>query len=117
MATRFMTRIFSAQDKQEDEILDQIQNDVEIAMEDGNLDTEEYSISKFSDDSVIITDNGNGEQTKATVSDSEIKLEEMPDDTEDDEETPEPEEEVKTECDRKFSSKTQEYIEKLKSRR
>lgn len=109
-----MTRIFSAQDKQEDEILDQIQNDVEIAMEDGELDTEEYSISKFSDDSVVITDKGNGEQTKATISEGEINLEEMPKEDEENPEENSESEEVKTECDRKFSDKTQKYIDKLK---
>lgn len=74
MKTRFMQRVFSAQENGEAEVLDQIQNDIDIAREDGSCDADEYSIEKLDDDSVRITDKENGEVTEATVTDDDIAM-------------------------------------------
>lgn len=61
--TKFMQRIFSAVENKESEVLDQIQKDIEIALEDGSINTEEYDIS-VSDDKVLLLDKVNNETTE-----------------------------------------------------
>lgn len=71
--TKLMSRIFSAQDSGETEVLRQFETDIEIAKEDGILDTEEYSIVS-DEDGIDIYDKVNDEFTKVEESEEEIQL-------------------------------------------
>lgn len=62
MSTKLMQRIFSAYKNQEDAVLNQVQNDIEIAKEDGRLETEQYSIIA-DDEGIDIYDKINNEVT------------------------------------------------------
>lgn len=62
MSTKLMQRIFCAYKNQEDLVLNQIQNDIEIAKEDGRLETEQYSIIA-DDEGIDIYDKVNDEIT------------------------------------------------------
>jgi hypothetical protein len=64
MNTKFMDRVFSAMENQESEVLNQIENDVDIALEDGGLYDEEYDIQKVGDKLSIIKDKVNNEDTE-----------------------------------------------------
>lgn len=74
-----MTRVFAAVENQEDAVLNQIENDVDIALEDGFCDTAQYSIEKLDDRTVKITDKVNNEVTKAEVKDGSCTLSELAD--------------------------------------
>lgn len=59
---KFMTRVFSAIENEESEVLNQIESDLSMAKEDGSLDTEEYSID-YSDGVYTLIDKPNAETT------------------------------------------------------
>jgi hypothetical protein len=61
--TKFMTRIFSAINNEETEVLEQLDKDIDIAKEDGSCDTDQYTITA-SDDKVILHDKVNNEDTE-----------------------------------------------------
>lgn len=75
MATRLMNRLFSAEMNHEDEILNQVQNDAEIALEDGTNDTNEIRYDRLDGGLIEATDKGNGEVTLMSIGDNCIKLE------------------------------------------
>lgn len=81
---KLMTRIYSAMNNGEGPILDQLENDIQIAKEDGKLDTEEYNISPMEDGSVVIHDKVNNEDTKAVDTGEGITLSEIPGNTRED---------------------------------
>jgi len=72
--TKFMERIFSAIENDEKELTNQINHDLDMAMEDGNVDTEEYSMKKMSDNEVEIHDKVNDEDTIAKVGEDNVEL-------------------------------------------
>jgi hypothetical protein len=72
--SKLLTRIYSAIENQEDELLDQIENDIDIALEDGQMEADDYRIEKIDDSNVKIHDKVNDEDTFAIVSDSNIDL-------------------------------------------
>lgn len=72
--TRYMTRIFSAMQNQEDLILGQTQNDLAIALEDGSLDTDELNFVREADGSIVVTDKETGEVTLVTAGDGYFEL-------------------------------------------
>lgn len=63
MITKFAQRLFSAQDEQEDVVLNQIENDINIAKEDGIVNTEEYLITADKDGNISVFDKVNEEIT------------------------------------------------------
>lgn len=71
---RFITRIYSAIENKEDEVLNQIERDLLIADEDGELDTQEYTMTKSEDGSIDILDKGTGEVSKADITDNEVSV-------------------------------------------
>jgi hypothetical protein len=74
MKTKLMERIFSAQKNRESKILNQFYTDLEIAKEDGELDTQEYSIC-FDEDGIHVLDNVNDEITHIKENEGEFKME------------------------------------------
>lgn len=75
MDTKFMTRIFSAMENKESELLDQVDNDINVALEDGSCKADgQYSMDKIDEKTVKIHDDVNDEDTIAEVNDSEVKL-------------------------------------------
>lgn len=73
MATKFAQRIFTAQENHEDELLNQVENDIEIAKEDGVLDTDEYTMTSDGD-KVTVFDKINNEITDIEVTDDEYVM-------------------------------------------
>lgn len=65
--TRFMERMFSATEKEEKEVLNQVAGDIQKAKEEGAVDTEELKYEKVGDNQVSITDKANNETTIAEV--------------------------------------------------
>jgi hypothetical protein len=63
MATKFAQRLFTAQMKREDDLLNQVENDIEIAKEDGIIDTEEYLITASDNGDIMLFDKVNNEIT------------------------------------------------------
>lgn len=74
MNTKLMTRIFAALDAGEDPILNQLETDLDVALEDGAVDTEEYSMERLSDDTISILDKVNDEVTIAEVTPTGVNL-------------------------------------------
>lgn len=73
-----MQRIFTAVNNGEDLILDQIQNDIQLANEMGSIDRKQYSIIKEDNNIYSIYDKVHGEVTKAIDSDHGINLTDVP---------------------------------------
>lgn len=69
---KFMTRIFSAMENQEDAVLNQIQNDLEIAKEDGSLESDQYNITYKGDDTYEVEDKVNNETTIVKDDDNDM---------------------------------------------
>jgi hypothetical protein len=65
--TRFMERMFSATEKEEKEVLNQVAGDIQKAKEEGAVDTDELKYEKVGDNQVSITDKANNETTIAEV--------------------------------------------------
>ena len=65
--TRFMERMFSATEKEEKEVLNQVAGDIQKAKEEGSVDTDELKYEKVGDNQVSITDKANNETTIAEV--------------------------------------------------
>ena len=63
--TRFMERMFSATDNQEEEVLNQVAGDINEAKANGEVDTDELKYEKIDDNRVLITDKANNEITIA----------------------------------------------------
>lgn len=78
---KLMDRIFSAMNNGEDLILDQLSNDIQLANEDGGLDTREYSITPNGDGSSTIHDKVNNEDTTASENQNGIELKDAPKNT------------------------------------
>lgn len=74
METKLMQRIFTAINKGEDPILDQLEQDLATAKKDGSLCTEEYDLRSQKDGSITIKDKINNEVTRAIESEDGIKL-------------------------------------------
>lgn len=68
MNTRFMERMFSASEKQEEKVLNQVAGDIQKAKEGETVDTDELKYEKVGDNQVMVTDKGNNETTIAEVS-------------------------------------------------
>jgi hypothetical protein len=79
-----MTRIFAAIEAEEDPILNQLEADIDVALEDGSLDTEEYSMERIGDNTLNILDKINNEVTIAEVTPTGVNLSnpKSPEDTE-----------------------------------
>lgn len=75
---KLISRLYSAMANNEDLVVDQLENDIKLASEVGELDTTEYSI--FSDDSgrMIIHDKVNDEFSEVVSSDDVIELRDIP---------------------------------------
>jgi len=71
-----MSRIFSAMENNEDQVLNQLEDDINMALEDGTCEAcGQYSIEKIDDSTVKINDLVNDESTIADLeTDGEIKL-------------------------------------------
>ena len=65
--TRFMERMFSATENQEEELLNQVAGDIQKAKEDGLVETDELKFEKFGEDQVLITDKANQQITVAEM--------------------------------------------------
>ena len=63
--TRFMTVMFSASEKGDEELLNQVAGDIQAAKENGSFEDEngEMSYKDLGDEGVLAVDNENGEQT------------------------------------------------------
>jgi hypothetical protein len=72
-----MQRVFSAIEAEESEILNQIENDVDIALEDNKIQDEEYDMDKLSDSTVIVRDKVNDEITEINQTDNENVMSEI----------------------------------------
>jgi hypothetical protein len=62
-----MERMFSATEKEEKEVLNQVAGDIQKAKEEGAVDTDELKYEKVGDNQVSITDKANNETTIAEV--------------------------------------------------
>lgn len=80
--TRFMTLMFSATDKEDEELLNQVHGDIESAKTNGSFEDEEMSYKDLGNGQVLATDKGTNEHTMihTETGDSElVELEEVPD--------------------------------------
>lgn len=77
MITKFAQRLFSAQDEQEDVVLNQIENDINIAKEDGIVNTEEYLITADKGGNLSVFDKVNEEITLIKEEGDEFVLSDM----------------------------------------
>lgn len=73
MKTKLMQRVFSAIENEEDKVLYQLNQDIEIAKEDGKLDAEQYSII-VDESGIDIYDKVNNEITHVEDTDNTYKL-------------------------------------------
>jgi len=80
--TKIMNRVFSAVENKEDTILNQLENDIELAQEDGLMDSQQYSIKKLSDNKFELTDKVNNEVTNIESDDNKLALSEPVSETE-----------------------------------
>lgn len=74
---KLMQRIFTAQDRKEDKLLNQVQDDLELAQMEGQLDTDEFSMKKDNNGNIIVHDKVNNEDTKFTINDNEFTMEDL----------------------------------------
>lgn len=63
--TRLMSRLFSAVNDGDEELLNQVANDIETAKKDGSVETDELTYVDLGENKVLITDNENQESTIA----------------------------------------------------
>ena len=63
--TRLMSRLFSAVNDGDEELLNQVANDIETAKKDGSVETDELTYVDLGQNKVLITDNENQESTIA----------------------------------------------------
>ena len=63
--TRFMSRLFSATDEKDEELLAQVAQDIQDAKKNGAVDTDEVRYEDNGDGSVSVIDKDNGEVTIA----------------------------------------------------
>jgi hypothetical protein len=63
--TRLMSRLFSAVNDGDEELLNQVANDIETAKKDGSVETDELTYVDLGENKVMITDNENQESTIA----------------------------------------------------
>lgn len=75
MATKLMSRIFSAIDNKEDDLVTQFQDDLELTRAQKELNTEEYSMYTQPDGSIVVHDKINDEDTKITEIDDNYQME------------------------------------------
>ena len=61
--TRFMEVLFSAVEKEDEELANQVAKDIEDAKANGSVDTDEVKYENMGDGRVSVTDKGNGEVT------------------------------------------------------
>ena len=66
--TRFMERMFSATEKKEEEVLNQVAEDIQKAKEGETVDTDELKYEKVGENQIAVTDKGNNETTIAEIS-------------------------------------------------
>lgn len=74
---KFMQRIYSAMEAGEDQVIDQISSDIDLAKKSGNLDSEEYQITANKDDDPVIHDKVHDEYTKIKAIPGGYELEEV----------------------------------------
>lgn len=67
--TRFMSRMFSAVNENDEELLNQVDTDIKTANKDGKFDTDELSYVALGENKVEVTDKENGEQTIIEMAD------------------------------------------------
>lgn len=75
---KLITRLYSAMANNEDLIVDQLENDIKLASEVGELDTTEYSIFSHDSGRMIIHDKVNDEFSEVLNSDDVIELRDLP---------------------------------------
>lgn len=111
--TKLMTRIFSAVENHEEEVLNQIENDMNMALEDGSVEAEQYSMKKLSDTEVEVTDKVNdGEKTKLSINEKDM-IDATPIESESAPEVAEGETKTLDECD--VNSTVKEFAKKAKN--
>lgn len=75
---RLMQRIYSAMTNGENPVLDQVQNDIQLAKEFGEIDRSQYNMKSRDDGSILIHDKVHNEDTRAIDSEHGINLTEVP---------------------------------------
>lgn len=117
--TKLMTRIFAAVENHEEEVLNQIENDMDMTLEDGSLEAEQYSMKKLSDTEVEVTDKvNNGEKTKLSVDGNMINAEAIESDSSEDKEgeTKTLDEDNKNETVKEFAKKSNTMIARVEDK-